>query len=111
MLLDALGKDHTCLVARFHDFAITAEAKIVMIDRPDEWPDDRFGGWFEMDLQAQEEDSAKYIIALCEYLMEIPANTFDIETIKPALRAFASGMRLGLLYQPAAALIGGTGPN
>ena len=111
MLLDANGRDYSCLIARFHDFAITAEAKLVLIDRPAEWPDGRYGSWSELDIQNQCEDGMKYTIALVEYLMELQKGVIDCDNLRASLRAFCCGMRFGLLYQPAVAMIGVSGHN
>lgn len=88
---------HLC--ARFHDFAITCEGALVVIDRPDEWPDGTFGSWAEVDLDGLDENAMGWLLSLVEHLIDFPRGLLGRDCLLPALLAYASGMTAAITQQ------------
>lgn len=94
--------DDIHLVARYEDFAITCESKLVLLKNPQNWPDNRFGSWGEISLDELDEDQMAAVLAWVEFLMGVPNASLDSESIKSALQAYVCGIASGI----AAAMIG-----
>lgn len=88
--------DDIHLVARYQAFAISCEGGLIIIDRPEEWPNNRFGNWSEIDISSLDAEEMVNILAWVEFLIGFPSASLDAETLKTALHAYVFGMASGI---------------
>lgn len=78
------------LVVRFDLSAITADGRLVSIDRPSEWPDQTFPSWVELQLQRMGADQMAAACSLVEHMLDLPHGTLSAESLQPALKVAAA---------------------
>lgn len=78
------------LVVRFDLSAITADGRLISIDRPSEWPDQIFPSWQELQLQRISADQMAAACSLVEHMLDLPIGTLCAESIKPSLLVAAA---------------------
>lgn len=86
------------LVVRFDMSAITADGRLVSIDRPSEWPDQAFPSWFELQIENMGSDQMAAACSLVEHMLDLPHGTLSAESLKPSL-AVAAACCCGSLLQ------------
>lgn len=86
------------LVVRFDLSAITADGRLISIDRPSEWPDQTFPSWIELQLQHMGADQMAAACSLVEHMLDLPHGTLSAESLRPAL-AVAAACCSGSLLQ------------
>jgi hypothetical protein len=86
------------LVVRFNMSAITADGRLISIDRPSEWPDQTFPSWIELQLQRMGADQMAAACSLVEHMLDLPYGILSAESLKPAL-AVAAACCSGSLLQ------------
>lgn len=85
------------LVARANQVAITADGRLINIDRPSEWLDDAFTGWEAIACEQLSADGMKNAIAIVETMLSLPANTLSAESMPAALKVAAASVNHCLL--------------
>lgn len=78
------------LVVRFDISAITADGRLISIDRPSEWPDQTFPSWVELPLQRMGVDQMAAACSLVEHMLDLPRGTLSAESLQPALMVAAA---------------------
>lgn len=78
------------LVVRFDATAITADGRLVAIDRPSEWIDDMFTSWHVHDLHGLGPDQMRAACELVESILQLRAGTLSAESLQPALAVAAA---------------------
>lgn len=86
------------LVVRFDLSAITADGRLISIDRPSEWPDQTFPSWIELQLQHMGADQMAAACSLVEHMLDLSHGTLSAESLRPAL-AVAAACCSGSLLQ------------
>lgn len=84
------GKYCTPLVVRFEATGITADGRLVAIDRPVEWLDGVFASWHAHDLQSLGSDQMRAACELVETILQLKAGTVSAESLQPALMVAAA---------------------
>lgn len=92
------GEHLVPLVARFELTAITADGRMVTIDRPSEWPDQNFPSWVELQLDRMTADQMAAACSLVECMLDLPRGTVSADSLRPAL-VVAGACCSGSLYQ------------
>lgn len=78
------------LAVRFYATAITADGRLIAIDRPAEWIDDTFTSWYVYDLQSLGSDQMRAACELVEYVLQLNAGTVSAESLQLALTVAAT---------------------
>lgn len=78
------------LVVRFDISAITADGRLISIDRPSEWPDQAFPSWEELDLPRMCADQMAAACSLVEHMLDLPHGILSAESLKPSLMVAAA---------------------
>lgn len=91
------GRLISLLVARHDRIAITADGRLVSIDRSSEWLDDRFSSWRAIPVEQLSADGMKNALAIVETLLALPANTLSADSLPAALKVAAASANLCLL--------------
>lgn len=86
------------LAVRFDQAAITADGRLVAIDRPLEWIDDSFQSWYEHDLSTMGPDQMRTACKLVESMLQLKDGTLSAESLQPALTVAAACVA-GTIYQ------------
>lgn len=84
------GKSAVPLVVRFDVSAITADGRLISIDRPSEWPDQTYPSWFELPLQKMGADQMAAACSLVEHMLDLPHGTLSAESLRPSLMVAAA---------------------
>lgn len=86
------------LVARYDHSAITADGRLVIIDRPSEWPDHNFPSWMELQLPRLNSSQMASACNLVEFMLDLQHGLLSADSIGPAL-AVAAACCSGSLMQ------------
>lgn len=78
------------LVARYDHSAITADGRLVIIDRPSEWPDQTFPSWMELQLPRLNPDQMASACSLVEFMLDLQHGLLSADSIGPALTVAAA---------------------
>lgn len=78
------------LIVRFDATAITADGRLVAIDRPSEWIDDMFTSWHVHDLHGLGPDQMRAACELVERILQLRAGTLSAESLQPSLAVAAA---------------------
>jgi hypothetical protein len=86
------------LVVRFDHVAITADGRLVAIDRPSEWIEDTFQSWHALDLLGMGPDQMRSACQLVESMLHLKRGTLSADSLQPAL-VVAAACVAGTLHQ------------
>jgi len=84
------GEQCMPLVVRFEATAITADGRLIAIDRPSEWIDDVFTSWHVHDLHGLGPDQMCAACKLVESILHLRAGTLSAESLQPSLAVAAA---------------------
>lgn len=86
------------LIARFDNSAITSDGRLVMLDRPSEWPDQTFPSWMELRLSRLNADQMASACNIVECMLDLQHGLLSADSLAPAL-AVAAACCSGSLMQ------------
>lgn len=86
------------LIARFDTSAITSDGRLVMLDRPSEWPDQTFPSWMELQLSRLNADQMRATCNIVECMLDLEHGLLSAENLAPSL-AVAAACCSGSLMQ------------
>lgn len=78
------------LAVRFDRVGVSADGRLIAIDRPTEWLDDLFHSWYAYDLDGMGPDQMASACTLVESMLDLRPGTLSAESLRPALLVAAA---------------------
>lgn len=86
------------LVARFNQSGITSDGRLIVLDRPDEWPDQNYPSWMELQLERLDANQMAAACNIVECMLDLRHGLLSADSLAPAL-AVAAACCSGSLVQ------------
>lgn len=80
----------TALLFRHDCNAVTADGQFVMIDRPDEWPDQLYPSWHALPLGSLKPEQMNAACFLLEVILDLPKGTLSADNLAQSLKVAAA---------------------
>lgn len=78
------------LLFRYNSNAVTADGRLILIDRPEEWPDGMFPSWRTLSPDQMNAEQMAAACSLLELMLLLPKGTLSADSLAPSLKVAAA---------------------